>query len=72
MGKPQVLVLTKADAVQNPATQRRVAEYAEERGLPCRIISAVTGEGLQDLVREVMATLDRLRGSASSRGTDLP
>jgi GTP-binding protein len=59
-GKPQFLVLTKADAAQDPEPERRVREHAEMRGLPLHVISAVTGEGLGPLIHAVSAALDRI------------
>jgi len=59
--KPQIVVLTKADAMQDPEFARRVRERASDLGRDCHVVSAVTGSGLPDLVRAVGATLDRLR-----------
>jgi GTP-binding protein len=64
--KPRMLVLTKADATQDPEPVRRVRAYADEHGEPCLQISAVTGEGITRLIHEVGELLDRLAGS--SRG----
>jgi GTP-binding protein len=71
--RPQVLVLTKADAAQDTGPGRRLAEYAAKRQLPLVSISAVTGGGVADLVRLTAATLSRLRrrprAAASSPAT---
>ena len=61
--KPQMLLLTKADIVQAPDTVERVRGYAAETGQRCRLISAVSGEGLQELIREVGSMLDELRAA---------
>ena len=62
-------LLTKADAVQDPAPGERVRDYATREGLPCLRISAVTGEGIQELIRVVAARLDELvpDGAAGDR-----
>jgi len=56
--KPQIIVLTKADAVQDPTHSRAVQEYADSRKLPWLVISAVTGDGLKELIHKVRARLD--------------
>ena len=48
--KPMLLVATKIDAVQDPERLESVRQLAAERELPFFAISAVTGEGLDDLV----------------------
>ncbi len=58
--KPQILVLTKADAVQEPARLRKARAYATRRGIPCLTVSAVAGTGLRELIREVGEALDRI------------
>jgi GTP-binding protein len=58
--KPQIIVLTKADAVQDPEPAERVRRYADDRGLPCHVVSSVSGQGLDDLVRDVGDRLDSL------------
>ena len=58
--RPRIIVLTKADAVQEPTGADRVRAQAAASGLECLSISAVTGEGLERLVGEVGARLDEL------------
>jgi GTP-binding protein len=58
--KPQILVLTKADAVQDEAPLERVRAYASRSGISCLTISAVTGRGLPALLDAVADALDRL------------
>jgi GTP-binding protein len=66
-GKPQILVATKADALQDPAPLRRLEAHASRRGVPLLVISAVAGTGLDRLVAETAAALERLdRGEAAS------
>jgi len=60
--KPQVLVLTKADAVQDEQRVRRVLDYAARQGIPALVVSAVTGEGLGELLRVSGELLDGLAG----------
>ncbi len=58
--KPRILVMTKVDSLQDEEVTRRVEEYAEKSGLPLLKVSAVTGEGLDELVHMTGQTLDRL------------
>jgi GTP-binding protein len=58
--KPQILVLTKADVLQDRSVVDDVRDYAARRGTPVLLVSAVTGEGLDLLVRVTSETLDRL------------
>ena len=56
--KPQILVLTKADAAQDQERVRRVLEYAARQGTPALVISAVSGQGLTELIRITGERLD--------------
>ncbi len=58
--KPRILVLTKADAMQDEAAAERVRAYADAKGTPCLTISAVTGQGLDGLVRDVRDKLEAM------------
>jgi GTP-binding protein len=62
--KPRILVLTKADAVQDTKALERASDPARRESMRCHVISAVTGEGLEGLVREVADVLDGLAPEA--------
>ena len=49
--KPQVLVLTKQDALQDKSVLREAQREARKRRRPLYSVSAVTGEGLTDVLR---------------------
>jgi GTP-binding protein len=49
--KPQVLVLTKNDALQEPGIVREARREARKRHRPLYVVSAVTGEGLELVLR---------------------
>jgi len=70
--KPQILVLTKADAVRDSTVKERVIELAEHEGTPWHVISAVTGEGLPGLTRSVADTLEKLRIAVPAAGAPGP
>ena len=46
--KPTIIVATKIDAV-NPAKLKKLAAYAKRRKLEFHAISAVTGQGIEEL-----------------------
>jgi GTPase len=63
--KPQILVLTKKDALQDPGVSREAKREARKRGRALHVVSAVTGEGMGPLLRsaadEVARLVPRLR-----------
>jgi GTP-binding protein len=72
--KPMIVVATKIDAAPEGLRVARLRESAEAHGLPFFAISAVSGAGVQELVRAMADALDRLPRSvpvaASEADTD--
>jgi GTP-binding protein len=62
--RPRILVLTKADAVQDASGIDEARRHARSVGLPCVGISAVTGAGLAELLHLVGERLDDLDRAA--------
>jgi GTP-binding protein len=62
-GKPQILVLTKLDALQDDRPAARLREHAARTGRPCFAVSAVTGRGLAELLDAVTGALEQLPAS---------
>jgi GTP-binding protein len=58
--KPQMLVLTKADVLRESEGIDAVRRHAIRTARPCHQISAVTGAGLEELLRAVAVRLDEL------------
>jgi GTP-binding protein len=58
--KPQIVALNKMDLPDARALWPAVEEAIRRYGLPVFAISAVTGEGVTELLRQVQATLDQL------------
>jgi GTP-binding protein len=58
--KPQIIVATKADALQDRECFVSVQEFAAQRGWSCHLIASVTGQGLNELLRDVSRRLDEL------------
>jgi GTP-binding protein len=54
-----VICLTKADLVPEPERRRELERELRDRGLEVRWISAVTGEGLEELLRQLRRKLAR-------------
>jgi GTP-binding protein len=59
--RPQIVVGTKLDALDDPRRLERLRQGARERGRPFLAISSATGEGLKELVGETMGALERIR-----------
>jgi GTP-binding protein len=67
--RPRLVVGTKADAL-DPARERDLRAAAEQRGLACFVISAVTRQGLEPLLDAVMALLFEPGDGANRRRAD--
>jgi GTPase len=59
--KPQILVLTKKDAIQDEGILREARREAKKSRRPLHVISAVTGEGVAELLRAADEEVSRLR-----------
>jgi GTP-binding protein len=51
--KPMLVVANKIDVAQDPSRVEAVRSVARERGMPFHAISAVTGQGVKELVRAI-------------------
>ncbi|MER3429782.1 MAG: GTPase ObgE [Blastocatellia bacterium] len=58
--RPQIVVATKIDALDNPARLERLRQAAKKDSRQFLAISAVTGEGVGELVRKIASTLDEI------------
>jgi GTP-binding protein len=72
--KPQTVVLNKMDIPETRELEPRVRAAVEEKGLPFFAVSAVTGEGLTELVRaladQVLGKPDSMDSGHGSREND--
>jgi GTP-binding protein len=59
--KPQLVVLTKTDITEVREGIPEVRRIFEQRGYRTLVVSAVTGEGVPELVTTVGRELERLR-----------
>ena len=64
--KPQILVLTKSDAIQDNTVIDRVRTWADDAGTGLLVVSSVSGDGLDQLIRTTGGELDRLVGAKES------
>ena len=56
-GKPQVVAASKVDALADRKRLSRLQARCEAAGVPFHAVSAVSGEGIRDLLEEVWSTL---------------
>ena len=66
--RPQLVVATKIDALDEPERLDSLRARAQAEGKPFFAISSATGEGVRELVNAVSAKLDEL--AATNRQTD--
>jgi GTP-binding protein len=59
-GKPRIVVATKLDATTDRTRLELLREFCAGHGLEFHAISAVTGEGIRELVRAMADALDRI------------
>jgi GTP-binding protein len=59
-GKPRIVVATKLDATTDRSRLERLRDFCAEQGLEFHAISAVTGEGIRELVHAMADALDRI------------
>ena len=65
--KGQILVLTKKDAIQDDDVLVAARREAKRRKRPLHVVSAVTGEGLPELLRAAADEVDRAREREGDR-----
>jgi GTP-binding protein len=65
--RPEIIAVTKADLPSAPAARDRLAA---ELGRPVLLTSAVTGQGLNELIAAVMRTLDDKREEDEQKATE--
>ncbi|HYJ85477.1 MAG TPA: GTPase ObgE [Pyrinomonadaceae bacterium] len=67
--RPQMVVATKVDALDEPERLESLRKQTEIDGLPLYVISSVTNKGTKALVAAVAAKLDELREANQQRET---
>ncbi|OQY19691.1 MAG: GTPase ObgE [Desulfobacteraceae bacterium 4572_35.1] len=61
LNKPQLVILTKNDITEVRELASTVTPMFEQLGYPVFCVSAVTGDGIKELVEEIGSRLDQLR-----------
>lgn len=59
--KPEIVALNKCDALEKDEVKAKRAELQEAGVHNCHVISAVTGEGIEALLRQMLRVIDRHR-----------
>ncbi|HEU4713429.1 MAG TPA: GTPase ObgE [Pyrinomonadaceae bacterium] len=67
--RPQFVVATKIDALDEPERLESLRERAEEDGKPFFAISSATGAGVRELIHAVSSKLDELNSAANRNDT---
>ncbi len=72
LGKPQMVVASKMDALDDPERVERLREFCRERGLEMLEISAVTGAGINQLITALGKKIDELRPTSREAAVSSP
>ncbi|HKR21519.1 MAG TPA: GTPase ObgE [Pyrinomonadaceae bacterium] len=67
--RPQIVVATKIDALDEPERLASLRERAEQDGKPFFAISSATGAGVRELIHAVSSKLDELNSAANRNDT---
>ena len=70
--KPEIVVLNKADAMSATEIKQQGAQLKSASTKPPLVVSAVTGEGVKEMMRAVLKVIDRARGSAAEQNSASP
>jgi GTP-binding protein len=70
--KPQMVVASKVDALDEPERVELLREFCRKRGLDLLEISAVTGAGINQLVTELGKKIDDLRQAKQEAAVSSP
>ena len=71
-GKPQIVAATKIDALTDREALAALRDRCARDGVPCVPISAVTGEGVRDLLEEAWRSLSAAGDPADPAGAASP
>ena len=69
--RPQIVVATKRDALDEPERLEKLRRRAEKDGRPFYAISSVTGEGVRELVNAVGRILDEISASSHQESHEM-
>lgn len=69
-GKPRIIAGNKIDLNPPPERLEQLKQYAEKRGYPVFFISGATGEGVDELVKQIFSTLANLKATEELLNND--
>jgi GTP-binding protein len=69
--RPQIVVATKVDALDEPERLERLRARAGQDGRPFRAISSATREGVRELVNAVARALDEIGASSDHESSEM-
>jgi GTP-binding protein len=67
--KPEILALSKADALDAAAIKRQAAALQRVAGKKPLVVSAASGEGVPDVLRALLAVIEKARQATAQAGT---
>jgi GTP-binding protein len=67
--RPQFVVATKLDALDEPDRLSSLKQFVEQDQKPFFTISSATGEGVKELVYAIAAKLDEIKATEAKRET---
>ena len=70
--KPEILALNKIDAVGDDERAEKAAALLAASGVAPRLISGVTGEGVQDMLRTTFRAVKQHRAAEAAEETTRP
>lgn len=70
--KPRIIALNKIDALDDAERAEKKAALEAVCGRPVHMISAVSGEGMTDVLRALLARIDRAKPKAEDEGAWQP
>jgi len=68
--KPMIVVATKLDATTNRNRLEALRAFCKQQGLEFHAVSAVTGEGIKELVRSIADALDKIPRSNTALASE--
>jgi GTP-binding protein len=65
--KPEIVALNKVDALTPEQVERQTAELKRAARQTPFVVSAVSGQGVQRVLRALMQIIDKTRGGATTK-----
>ncbi|HXG78452.1 MAG TPA: GTPase ObgE [Methyloceanibacter sp.] len=69
--KPEIVALSKADAVPKEDLKKKARSLKKAAGAAPLIVSAISGEGVQEVLRALAAEVQEMRGKSAQKSAEL-